>query len=703
MHAQEQFKSILDEKEKDVRQLQDERRRLATELGRTQQALENQRSLATDKDEFVRSLQLREVELNDKLMQAMNSQEQLHSRLKQDATGNQRLEEERKQAEGELQRMQQLLESERAQTRAKDETIRQLQHREMELDRQLSETWHDQEQLESQLDELIAGKRKIDEELQVRQQQLEQAAQTIANLETGRGTLESLLQECSDLHARLDTELSRSSDLNASVDLYKGRAEEYLRKVEQAEVAAMKASRAEQFAKTQVKEAEGTCASIIAERKQKDDAIEKLQRQNQQFEARLEDMAADLNGAVQAKKRLQNELEDYRSHRALDIEDKEKSTEQTRRKYQRELSTVTKELEKQRESVVEVRTENIRLREELEHLRTKWDDEVVNSSTWAKEKSRLEVTLHEVSISRDGAIAAHEEAQGKVASLFSQIRTLQASIEDITAERDALLKDKRGMRARLNEAGERLEELAGGESPSVRNAVGVDRELGRLKSSLAQTEDVAAAAVDKMRRAEALAVELQKDITVEREANSQLHKEKANLEKLTKELQLKLVDLETKSYSSASHDVKFLHGRILESQRSMRNVDRTVRDLHSQIDRRNQMNAQLTDDISKCRERIERLLQTVDELQASDSSHQLQARRAERELHEEKEKSSRLERELEGWKSLRKERGSVVRNGAPTSGPGPDRAWSDDGSRNARSRGPPTIPQRKASNTKGFL
>lgn len=100
-----------------------------------------------------------------------------------------------------------------------------------------------------------------------------------------------------------------------------------------------------------------------------------------------------------------------------------------------------------------------------------------------------------------------------------------------------------------------------------------------------------------------------------------------------------------------------------QSARSVRNVDRTVRDLQSQIDRRDKINSQLTDDISKSRDKIERLLSTIDELQSSDSGNQLQARRAERDLREEREKALRLERELEGWKGLRMERGNLVRNG----------------------------------------
>lgn len=99
------------------------------------------------------------------------------------------------------------------------------------------------------------------------------------------------------------------------------------------------------------------------------------------------------------------------------------------------------------------------------------------------------------------------------------------------------------------------------------------------------------------------------------------------------------------------------------------------------------------------------MLQTIEELQSTDSQSQLQAKRAERELREEREKALRLERELEGWRALRVERGSTIgRQGGMS-------ALSDVSSRRGSgvyvgttSNGAPIeVPQRKFSNTKGFL
>ena len=371
-----------------------------------------------------------------------------------------------------------------------------------------------------------------------------------------------LLQEFADLQIRLDGETGSLLDVQSSLSLYKARADEYFGKLEHAEITVLKATRAEQFAKTQARETEDACASIMAERKQTDAQIEDLQRHLQQSEERIEDLSADLEGAMQSKKRLQNELEDYRSQRAFDIEDKETSFEQTRRKYQHELATLSNELEMERESIIAAREDNSRLRDEIEELRNKWDDEVLNSSTWAKEKSRLEVMMQELNSSRDEAVSAHNEAQSRIVNLLGQVRGLRNDVDGIASDRDALMKEKKTLESRLAEHAERLEDLTRNDSPSIRNAAAIDRDLLELKAALAQQEDIVAAAVGKMRRADAFAQEMQKDIQTERDASVQLHKEKAALEKSMKDLQLRLLDAETKGTSSASQDVRFLNGRI---------------------------------------------------------------------------------------------------------------------------------------------
>ena len=90
-------------------------------------------------------------------------------------------------------------------------------------------------------------------------------------------------------------------------------------------------------------------------------------------------------------------------------------------------------------------------------------------------------------------------------------------------------------------------------------------------------------------------------------------------------------------------------------------------------------------------------MQTIDELQAEEAKSQLSARRAERDLREEREKGLRLERELEGWKGLRMERG------AGGKGSGNEWGGSMRGHHGARGSESGDGIKRMLSDSKGFL
>lgn len=99
------------------------------------------------------------------------------------------------------------------------------------------------------------------------------------------------------------------------------------------------------------------------------------------------------------------------------------------------------------------------------------------------------------------------------------------------------------------------------------------------------------------------------------------------------------------------------------------------------------------------RDKVDKLLKTIDDLQASESTNQLTARRAERELREQKERALRLERELDGWKGLKGGSASTV--GSLRSRMGPWREADDDSVGDAEPR--KSSMSRAPSMTKGFL
>ncbi|ETI23360.1 hypothetical protein G647_05161 [Cladophialophora carrionii CBS 160.54] len=124
--------------------------------------------------------------------------EQLQVKLKQDAAERQRVEDERRRAEIEAHRIQQTLDSERALALDKEEIFKRLQYRESELSEKLAEALTEQEALEDQLDEAIDSKRKTEEELTTRREQVLQAGQIITRLEAEKKDLQRQIDKLED-------------------------------------------------------------------------------------------------------------------------------------------------------------------------------------------------------------------------------------------------------------------------------------------------------------------------------------------------------------------------------------------------------------------------------------------------------------------------------------------------------------------------
>lgn len=132
-----------------------------------------------------------------------------------------------------------------------------------------------------------------------------------------------------------------------------------------------------------------------------------------------------------------------------------------------------------------------------------------------------------------------------------------------------------------------------------------------------------------------------------------------------------------------------------------------MKDLQSQIERREKSQQMLQEDLSKSRDKISQLLETIDDLQQSDSTAQLASKRAERELREEREKNLRLERELERMGAVSRADRESVRRSATLANLS-DAGFGADRSRRGSSVAPASVsgdlkievPQRKSSLSK---
>ncbi|PSS37014.1 hypothetical protein PHLCEN_2v1156 [Hermanssonia centrifuga] len=473
-----------------------------------------------------------------------------------------------------------------------------------------------------QVQELSQAKKQLQSEIADLKDRLEM--EIIAkNDETGaKRQLQMRLQE---LEITSSTSSTIHSELQEAVETYKTKTESYLRRLEEAEIAKAKAVRAEAFARRALADAEKTQAEVIAERQAIEERLSATEERMRDLEAKLEEEGRESSGLDILRQRLTEEMEDERKQHQQDLAERDFTADQTRKKYQTELAQLTEEMQSQRDTMSRIREENRKIRSEYDELQLRFDDEVYNGGAWKKEKERMETKIQDLIKAYESSTAAQSEQQSQIVALHSQVRELRGVLNDAEADRALLQKARRALQAEL--------ESIKMDSVDASKIAG-DTELQRLRlqkqdleRAVEEQEDRVGMAFGRMKKAETYATECQVELGKVRVENSELDKLNANLERQIKELNVRIVDLETKSLNSPRPPTtsRRLESRIEElttqltqtsrdSVRVHRTADRNVRDTMSQLAEADRQRARLEEENRASEARLMSMRQDMDEL-----------------------------------------------------------------------------------------
>ena len=360
---------------------------------------------------------------------------QLEGEMHKNSADRQRLEDERRRADAEAQRVQQTLEGERALALDKEEIFKRLQNRESELEEKLADATADQDNLEDQLDEMIDARKKAEEEVDLRRSQLEQAGAVITRLEKEKRAVQA--------------ELEQLQQRDGSQEKGRQELQQELERVQQR-----------------------------AHSDEQDRA--RLRREGEELRHRLEN-------AAQSRQKLQHELDQLRRQVDLDRTSQANVHEENQKlRHQiesegREWTNLQSEKEELRDSLQSTEEERDAVRSQLEQLRQHVDSEAHNQddlhreieqlhqdiNTSAEERKHLEHTNKTLAAELAETKAHAEKVRQQQASTERELRNTQAELQELSerrrqedqAEREPLLHELAELRARLDNESHKVAEL----------------------------------------------------------------------------------------------------------------------------------------------------------------------------------------------------------------------------------------------------
>ena len=167
-----------------------------------------------------------------------------------------------------------------------------------------------------------------------------------------------------------------------------------------------------------------------------------------------------------------------------------------------------------------LREENRKTRADLDELQLTYDDEVYSGAAWKKEKERLESKIVDLSAAYESSSSVQSEQQSQIVNLLSQVRELRGVLDDAEADRTALQQARRNLEARLNDIAQGHAESDKLSSDRVLQALHLEKQ--DLRSSLDEQRDRMSLAAERLKKAEAHALDCQTQLNQVRQENSEL-------------------------------------------------------------------------------------------------------------------------------------------------------------------------------------
>ncbi|QRV93317.1 Myosin head (motor domain) [Ceratobasidium sp. AG-Ba] len=486
-----------------------------------------------------------------------------------------------------------------------------------------------------QVTELNQSKKQLMVEVANLKERLEMEVMAKNEESTAKRRLQAELQE---LEITSSSSSAIHTELKQAVETYKAQVSQYMERIETAELAKAQSQRAESLARRALAENEKILAESNNERLEVEAALERAEKHIVDLEAKLEDENREVTNMELLQQRLAEAMEEERDQYAKDLQERDFAIDQTRKKYQTELAQLSEELQYQRDAMSRLREENRKARSELDELHLRYDDEVYSGGNWKKEKERFETKINDLTAAYESATNAQTEQQTQIVGLLSQVRELRAVLDEAEADRAALQKARRALEGRLNDIAQEHMEASKFSSDRVVQELHLKNQ--ELRGALDEQTDRVQLATDRLKKAESYANDSQVELKKVREENASLDRLNATLEKQVKELNLRVVDLETQSYASSP--------RAPGTRRMDSRIEELTSKIKSDTLRESERSrARYEEEMRAYDEKLQQMRQALDDMQTSESNLQLAKRRAERESADYKQRALALERELE--------------------------------------------------------
>ncbi|XP_068176707.1 myosin-9-like [Antennarius striatus] len=401
-------------------------------------------------------------------------------------------------------------------------------------------------------------------------------------------------------------------------------------------------------------------------------SVHELERSNRtmgqqlvEMKTQVEELEDELQATEDAKLRLEVNMQAMKAQFDRDLQTRDEQGEERRKQLVKQLREMEAEMEDERRQRSQALTSKKRLEMDLGELELQIDSANKGHDEAVKQAKRLQAQLKELMreleearSSRDGAVNDAKDMEKKIKSLERDALNFQEELANaervkrqIQSERDelhdevnsstsknsALMEEKRKLESRIAQLEEELEE----------EQLNTEMVNDRLKRNTMQTD------------------QLNTELAAERSTSQRLEGARSQLDRMNKELKLKLQELESTIKSKYKSSITSLEAKIsqLEEQldveskerqqaaRLARRTEKKLKEVMLQVDDERRNADQYKDQMEKMNTRMRQLKRQLEESEEEVTQANASRRKLQRELDDVTETADAMNREVSTLKS----------------------------------------------------
>ncbi|GMR60861.1 hypothetical protein PMAYCL1PPCAC_31056 [Pristionchus mayeri] len=385
----------------------------------------------------------------------------------------------------------------------------------------------------------------------------------------------------------------------------------------------------------------------------------------QTLKAQQEELEDQVNLAEDARLRLEVNNQALRSETERTISIKEQESEEKRKALLKQIRDLESELEGERRGKTGAVSQRKKMESTLSELEQQLDVANRLKDEYNKQLKKNQQMIKEYQHDAEEARQMKEDIASQLRDVERRLRSAEAESQRMAELNEQLAAAKRALEAEKEELEESRGKGGGFSSEEKRR---LETKITQLEEEIDEEQSNLEISLDKQRKAQLQVEQLTTELSMERSLAQKMDAEKQALERQTRELKNKVVELETAAQSRARAQVAALEAKIqyleeqnnLESQerlnasRQMRRLDKRLQDSTVQLEDERRNTEQHKEQAERANARARQLRRQLDELEEEMTRERAKGRNLQREIDDLNEAMDALTRDNSQLRAVNK-------------------------------------------------